>query len=150
MVNQTARTKDEAEETVLGIQLLNRIEKTCNHIVSAGSLSTTEDDTDIHLCGISNVALLELDERHSVSVGEESLDFFLVIHALCWSTFFYLYCTLKSLRQFWLISSPCQLQCTFFHNPVKMFIEIYCCISLLLKNQVQKYAFSWRFGKVFE
>ena len=123
MVNQTARTEDEAEETVLGIQLLNSIEKTGNHIMSTRGLTATEDDTDIHLCCVSNVALLEFDKRHSVSVGEESLDFFLVIHALSGSTFFYLYCTLKSLWQFRLISSPCQLQCTFFHNPVKCLLN---------------------------
>ena len=37
------------------------------------------------------------------------------IKKVCWSTFFYFYRTLKRLRQLWLISGSCHLQCTFFH-----------------------------------
>ena len=122
MVYQTARTQDETIKTVGGIQTLHSIKQTGNHVVTARSLTTTKDNTHIH--GL--VALLftgnELYERHSVGIGEESLDFFLVVNTLSGSTFYSFYCALQSTGQLGLIGCSCNLQCTFFHTVLEQFI----------------------------
>ncbi len=115
MVNKSARTQNESVEFVLRVESLDSIEKTSDDIVSARSLTARENNANIHLCLVGNIALLELDERHSVSVREESLDFLLVVNAFGKSTFFYLHKALEAFRQFGLISSTRLLQCTFFH-----------------------------------
>ena len=116
MVYQTTRTEDETIETVLRIQLLDLVEKTGNNVVTARSLTTAEDDTNIHLGMIGLSSWLELYDRHTVGVREQLLDFFLVANTLSGLTFLDFYCTLKSLRQLGLIGGSCNLQCTFFHN----------------------------------
>ena len=115
MVNKSARTQDEAIELVLRVESLDSVKKTCDYIVSTRSLTSRENHTHIHLCLVCDIALLELDERHSVSVREESLDFLLIVNTFGKSTFFYLYKALETFRQFGLISSTRLLQCTFFH-----------------------------------
>ena len=49
MVNKTTRTEDETEETVLGVETLDLVEQTGDHIVTARSLTTAEDYTYIDL-----------------------------------------------------------------------------------------------------
>ena len=115
MVYQSARTQDETVQTVLRVQLLNLIVQTGNHIVTTRSLTTRQNDTDIHLSSVGLCSGFKLYNRHTIGVGEELLDFFLIAHTLCGSTFFYFYCSLERLRQFGLIGSSCLLQCTFFH-----------------------------------
>ena len=119
--------------------------------MAARSLTTTEDHTYIHFCGVGHIALFKLNKRHAIRIGEERLDLFLVIHALCRSTLFYLYCTLKSLRQLRLIGSTRLLQCTFFHLSIEIKLKyLFVYLFQRLSNQVQKYGFSWRFGKNYE
>ena len=115
VVYETARTHKETIKMVLGVQLLDTIEKTTDHIVSTRSLTTAEDNSHIHLCGIHHFSWFKLYERHSVGVGEEGFDFFLIVNALCRSTFLDFHCALKCLRQLRLIGCSCNLQCTFFH-----------------------------------
>ena len=115
MVNKTTRTHKETIELVLWIELLNCIEDTTDYVVSTRSLTTRKDDTYVHLLASSFLTRNELDKRHSVSVREHFLDFFLIAYTLCWLAFFYLNGTLKTLWQFWLISSSLSLQKTCFH-----------------------------------
>ena len=118
MIDKTARTEDKTEETVLWVQLLDLVEQTCNHIVTARSLTTRKDDTDVHLLIVSRGSRFKLDDRHTIGIGEQLLDGFLVTYTLGRLTFLDFHCSLKSLRQFRLIGSPCNLQCTFFHTCV--------------------------------
>ena len=116
MVYQTARTQDETEQTVLGVELLDLIEQTGNHVVTARSLTTRKDDTYVHLLVVSLGSGLELYDRHTIGVREQLLDLFLITNTLGSSTLLDLHSTLKSLRQLGLVSGSCHLQCTFFHN----------------------------------
>ena len=109
MVYKTTRTEDETEETVLRIQFLDLIEQTCDDIMAARSLTTREDDTDIHLGVVGLGSGLELHDGHAISVGEQLLDFFLVADTLSGLTLLDLYSTLQSLRQFRLIGGSCNL-----------------------------------------
>ena len=115
MVNQTTRAEDESEETVLGVELLDLVEETSDNIVTTRSLATAEDDTHVHFLGIGLCGRFKLYDRHTIGVGEQLLNLFLVAYALCGLTFLDFDCTLKSLRQLGLISGSRQLQCTFFH-----------------------------------
>ena len=49
MIYKTSRTENETEETVLGVETLDLVEQTSDHIVTARSLTTTEDNTYIDL-----------------------------------------------------------------------------------------------------
>ena len=115
MVNKTTRTHKEAIDLVLWVELLDSVEDTTDYVVSTRSLTTRKDDTYVHLLSYSLFTWNELDKRHSVGVREHFLDFFLIAYTLCWLAFFYLNGTLKTLWQFWLISSSLSLQKTFFH-----------------------------------
>ena len=109
MINQTTRAEDETEETVLRVELLDLIEQTGNHVMTARSLTARKDDTNVHLGVIGLCCGLKLHDRHTVSVGEQLLDLFLVANTLSGLTFLDFYSTLQGLRQFRLISSPCNL-----------------------------------------
>ena len=123
MLHQSARTQNETEETVLGVQLLDGVKQTGNHIVTTRSLTTRQDYTHIHLRCVGNITLFEFNEGHSVGVGEKLLDFLLVINTLSGFTLLHFDSSLKSFWQFWLISSTCRLQCTsFHHNNLRDFI----------------------------
>ena len=121
MVNQTARTQDETEQTVLGVQLLDLVEKTGNHVVSARSLTTRQDDTYVHLLSVGLCSRLKLYDRHTIGIREQFLNLFLVTNTLGSLTLLNFHSTLQSLRQLWLISGSCDLQCTFFHNLLVVF-----------------------------
>ena len=49
MVYETTRAEDETVETVLRVEFLDLVEQTRNHVMTARSLTTTEDDTHVHL-----------------------------------------------------------------------------------------------------
>ena len=116
VVNQTARSHKETVELRVLVQRLNTVVETADDIVTARSLTTREDDTYVDGFLVLALSRNELNNRHSVSVGEQSLNLFLITYTLCGCALLNLYRTLKSFWQLWLISSPCNLQCTFFHN----------------------------------
>ena len=116
MVYESAGTEDESEEAVFGIELLDLVEESRDDVVTAGSLTAAKNDTDVHLLSVGLVAGNEFNHGHAVGVGEELLDFFLIVYTLCRFTFLDFHCALKSLRQLGLIGSSCYLQSTFFHN----------------------------------
>ena len=116
MIHQSARTQDETIETVLGVQLLDLVEKTGNYVVSARSLTTRQDDTNVHLLGVGLSSRLKLYDRHTIGIGEQLLNLFLITYTLGSLTLLDFHSTLKSLRQLGLISGSRNLQCTFFHN----------------------------------
>ena len=66
--------------------------------MSTRSLTAAEDDTHIHTGIVHLIRLLKLDQRHTIGIGEERLDLFLIIHTLGGSTLFHLYRPLKSDR----------------------------------------------------
>ena len=115
VVDQTARTEDEAVETVLGIEFLDGIEETRDDVMTARSLTTAEDHADVHHLRVGFLAGHELHQRHTVGVGEQLLDFFLIAYTLCGFTFLYLNSSLQAFRQFGQISCAFNLQKTFFH-----------------------------------
>ena len=94
MVNQATRTHEETIKAVGWVQLLQCIKKTTNDIVTARSLTATEDNTHVHFGVVSLVTRYELYERHTISVREELLDFFLIVYTLSRSTFFHFYVAL--------------------------------------------------------
>ena len=116
MVNQAARTQNKAIQFAVFVQLLDTVENTGNHIVTARSLSTGKDNTHVH-CGEVNhlIGSFKLNQRHSVRIGEQFLDFFLVSNRLSSCAFCSLNSSFQRFRKFGLIGSPCNLQCTFSH-----------------------------------
>jgi hypothetical protein len=66
---------------------------------------------------------LELYDRHTVGVGEQLLDVFLVAYTLGGLTLLNFHCTLESLGQLGLIGGSCHLQSTFFHNDLILKFE---------------------------
>ena len=123
MVYQTARTEDETVETVLRVKLLDLVEETCNHVMAARSLTAGKDNTHVHLRIVSLSSRLKLHDGHSISVGEQLFDLFLVAYTLGGLTLLDFHSTLKSLRQLRLVSGSCQLQCTFFHNLINCYLN---------------------------
>ena len=121
VVNKSARPHEETIKAIVRIQALDGIEKTANHIVAAGSLAAPQNHSDIHLAGVGLVTGNKLHQRHSISVGEQLLDFFLIANALRRFTFFHLDGTLKTFWQLGTIFCPFTLQATFFHN---LFINV--------------------------
>ena len=116
VINQSTRAKDKTIETILGIELLDGVKQASDDIMTARSLSARKNNAHVHLGRVSLITFHELNERHSVSVGEKLLDILLVVNTLCRSTLLHFYSSLKSLRQFWLVSRTSPLQCTFFHT----------------------------------
>ena len=123
MVNKTTRTKDETIKTILGVQLLNLIKEAGNDVMATRSLTTRQDDTYVHLLRVALSSGHELYERHTIGIGEQLFDFFLVCHALRGSTLFHTDGTLKRFRQLGLVGGTRHLQCTFFHNLCLIFDE---------------------------
>ena len=72
--------------------------------MSAWSLATGKDDSDIEFGRTWLTAFRELDDRHSVSVREEFLDLGLVADRLGRCTLDHLHRALESLRKLWLVS----------------------------------------------
>ena len=82
MINETAGAHQEAIETVFGVQLLNLVEQTGNNVVATRSLTSTEDHTNVHSLGGLALSGNKLYQRHTVGIGEELFDFFLIVNAL--------------------------------------------------------------------
>ena len=80
VINETARTEDEAIELVSWVERLHAVEETRNHVVTARSLTARKDNTYVESREFLSLASLESNNRHSVCVREESLDFFLVTY----------------------------------------------------------------------
>ena len=115
MVYETTRAEDETVETVLGVELLDLVEKTCDDVVTTRSLTTAKDNTHIHLLRVGLGSGLKLYDGHTIGIGEEFLDFLLITYTLSGLTFLNLHSTLKRLGELRLISGSGELQCTFFH-----------------------------------
>ena len=106
VVHQTAGAHQESVEFVSGVLFFEFIVETTDHVVSAGGLTSGENDTDVH----RSIFFLfvggdKIHERHAVGVGEEFFDFFLVTHALGGSTFFDAHIATQTCGKFGLISS---------------------------------------------
>ena len=117
MVDKSCRTHKEAIKTVLLVQFLKTVKNTAYHIVSAGSLTAGENDTYIKRLfhSLRLVIVLELNDRHSVCVGESLFDFRLICHRLCSLSEFNFDIALKIFGQFGLILCSYSLECTLFH-----------------------------------
>ena len=115
VINQTTRTHEETVDLVVGVHLLHGIEDTANDVVTTRSLTTGKDDTDVHLTCCLFVTGDKLDERHSISVGEKLLDFFLITYALGRLSLLYFYGTLQTLGELGLVLCTCFLQKTCLH-----------------------------------
>ena len=116
MLHQTARPHQETVNAVSGVELLHGVEEARNHVMTARSLASRQDDTNIHRFMLHILTGNKLHKGHSVGVGKETLNVLLIVYTLCRSTLLHLYCTLQSARQLRLIRGSCNLQCTFFHN----------------------------------
>ena len=97
MVYQATRTQDKTEQAVLGIQFLDLVEQTCDDVMATRSLTTRQDDTHVHLLGVSLLCGDKLHDRHTVGVGEELFDLLLITYTLGRLTFLDFHCALKSL-----------------------------------------------------
>ena len=84
VLDQTRRTHQESVESALRIECLDPIKDTGDHVVSAGGLTTGQEDTYIDrlVLGTGILSLLEGDARHAVGIGEELLDSLLISHRL--------------------------------------------------------------------
>ena len=109
MVYQTARAQDKAIQLVGRIEFLDSVEQAGDDIVSARSLAARKDDTHVHGSKFLGFAFHQLQQRHSVRVGEQFLNFFLVSYRLSRFAFLYLNGAQQRFRQFRLISSSCNL-----------------------------------------
>ena len=115
MVDQTTGSHEESIELILRIHFLDGIKKATNNIVTARSLTTGENNPDVHLLCVFLVTLYKFYKRHTIRIGEEFLDFFLITNTLSRFSFYNLNSTLKALGKFRLISSTLLLQKTDFH-----------------------------------
>ena len=80
MVNETTRTEDETIELVSWVERLHTVEETRNHVVTARSLTTREDNTYVESRKFLSLTCLECNNRHSISVREQRLDFILITY----------------------------------------------------------------------
>ena len=78
MVYQTTGAQNETIQFAVLVQCFDTVEQTGNNIMSAGSLSTRQDDTYVDGRHIDSFAFNELNQRHAVSVREQGFDSFLV------------------------------------------------------------------------
>ena len=93
-------TKYETEKSVFGVKFLYRIEETRYDVMTTGSLTAAEDNTDIHHCCIRSFGSDKLNERHAISIWEQCLYLFLIVCTLCRGAFFYAHCATQRNRQF--------------------------------------------------
>lgn len=110
MVYQAAGTHQEAVKLVGGILLFKLIVETADNVVAAGSLTTGKNDTDIHRSVFFLfVAGNELNERHTIGIGEECFNLFLVAYALGGFAFFDAHIAAKPCGKLGLVSGACNL-----------------------------------------
>ena len=114
MVYQTTGAKNETVQFAIFVQLFNTVKNTGYHIVTTGSLTTGKNYTHIHSREINGfIGIFKLNQRHPISIGKQFLDFFLIGNRLGSCAGHCFYSTCQPFRKFGLISSPCDLQCTF-------------------------------------
>ena len=82
VLDESRRASEESEELVFGVKLLESVVESRDHIVSAGGLSSGEDDASLDRGGFALFAGDEIDCGQSVCVGEEPLDGVLVCDRL--------------------------------------------------------------------
>ena len=85
--------------------------------MTAGSLSSRKDDADVD----GSIFLLlvggfEANEGHTVGVGEEGFDLFLVINTLRGISLYDFHVAAQTGGEFGAVSRTSDLQCAFFHN----------------------------------
>ena len=88
-LDQTGRTAQETVELVGWVKFLQSVKQTADHVVTAGSLSTGQDNAYVHYgqcCG-SLAAGFHSDDRQAVGVREEFLYLFLISNTLRCSAF---------------------------------------------------------------
>ena len=79
MVNQSAGTHQESVETAVLVYFLDTVEKTADYVVSAGGLTTREDNANIYRFAYDGIGILfKLQFGQTVSVREQLLNLFLV------------------------------------------------------------------------
>ena len=85
--------------------------------MAAGSLTAREDDADVErlLAAYRILLTLELHNGHTVGMGEEFLDFFLISNRFRCLAYLYLNRTLQGFRELGLVLCPHSLKCTFLH-----------------------------------
>ena len=120
VVDETAGAHEEAVELGIGVLLFQTVVETANHVVTAGSLSSRKDDADVD----GGIFLLlvggfEANEGHTVGVGEEGFDFFLVINTLRGISLYDFHVAAQTGGEFGAVSRTSDLQCAFFHNEFK-------------------------------
>ena len=116
VVYKSARTHKETVKAVIGVQAFHLVEQARNHVVTARCLSAAKYNAHVYFFRRHFVALYELNQGHSVCVGEQFLNLILIVYTLCRSALAHFHCTLKCLWQFGLVRSSRFLQCTFFHS----------------------------------
>ena len=116
VVYKSARTHKETVKAIIGVQAFHLVEQARNHVMSTWCLSAAKNNAHIDFFRRHFIALYELNQGHSVCVGEQFLNLILIVYTLCWSALAHFHCTLKCLWQFGLIGSSRFLQCTFFHS----------------------------------
>ena len=82
VLDESRRASEESEELVFGVKLLESVVESRDHIVSAGGLSSGEDDASLDRGGFALFAGDEIDCGQSVCVWEEPLDGVLVCDRL--------------------------------------------------------------------
>ena len=97
VVNKSTRSHKETIKAVVGVKAFHFVEQARNHIMTAWCLSAAKYDAYIGFFRRHFIALYELNQGHSVCVGEQFLYFILIVYALCRSTFAHFNCTLKCL-----------------------------------------------------
>lgn len=78
MIHKSAGTHKEAVEFVVGIQAPDTVKEAGDYIMAARGLTAGKNDSHIELRTGGFCAFRKFDHGHSVSVGEEFPDFFLV------------------------------------------------------------------------
>ena len=80
VIYETTRTENETIKFVSWVESLYTIEKTRNHVVTTRSLTTREDNTYIERREFLSLTSFESDDRHSVCIREQCLDFILITY----------------------------------------------------------------------
>ena len=117
VVDETAGAHEEAVELGIGVLLFQTVVETANHVVTAGSLSARKDDADVDGCiFLLLVGGFEANEGHTVGVGEEGFDLFLIINTLRGGSLYDFHVAAQTGGEFGAVSRTSDLQCAFFHN----------------------------------
>ena len=111
------------------IDFLDGIEESGYYVVTARSLSTTQDYTHVDRIRASLLAFYELHDRHSVCVGEHFLYHLLISNACRCLTFHKTYCCPQANRQNRREGISDLLENTFLH---KKYFKLFVVVSLIV------------------